>query len=219
MKRVAAALPAFAAGGSAARIFFARLKLVSIVKGKHIARASAIERLMQVRDYLTRVVFAWRTRAYGLMIARLYRTAGAPGRKVPLGERVEPCEPLAGWRGARCWRRSNLWQMRRSAAVLAFVLMVVPPSSLAPRATHRGFGQRSSVAQVFLRPDRKKAGANSSSWFTVCAVACAAPLPMALVPGHPIHRRTCCCSRRSLPRTLTASRRWQRNSSHPSAPS
>jgi hypothetical protein len=36
--------------------------------------------------------------------------------------------------------RSNLWQIRRSAAVLAFVLMVSPPLGVAARATHRGFG-------------------------------------------------------------------------------
>src|SRR2546425_804445 len=70
VKGVAEALPASAAAGSAARIFFVRLKLVSIVKGKHIPRASATEGLMQVRADLPRAVFAWRTRGYRLMISR-----------------------------------------------------------------------------------------------------------------------------------------------------
>jgi hypothetical protein len=36
--------------------------------------------------------------------------------------------------------RSNLWPKRSSAAVLAFVLMIIPPFNFASRATHRGIG-------------------------------------------------------------------------------
>jgi hypothetical protein len=41
---------------------------------------------------------------------------------------TERLQRYAGWRGARRWRRKNLWlTMESSAAVLAFVLMVSSP--------------------------------------------------------------------------------------------
>ncbi len=72
--------------------------------------------------------------------------------QVTLGQRSDPCAPLAGWRGARGWRRSNLWQMRRSAAVLAFVLMVAPPFQ--PRAPDhpQGFWPAEPGSTGFLAP-------------------------------------------------------------------
>jgi hypothetical protein len=63
---------------------------------------------------------------------------GNPGETI---RRLQKAGLTAG-RVARCalQEKKQLWWMRRSAAVLAFVSIIAPPSSFASRATHRGFG-------------------------------------------------------------------------------
>jgi len=59
---------------------------------------------MLVGDGFAQAVFAWRARGSALMISRLHgsdRVLGTAGK--------EQFWPLAGWLGARCLWRSNLW--------------------------------------------------------------------------------------------------------------
>ena len=124
-------------------------------------------------------------------------------------------QPLAGWRGPRRWRRNNLWQIRRSAAVLAFMLMIFPP-----------FRRR-----VPCHPQGYWLAEPGSTDFSLCrfcltskasSPAASAHSPSAPAPNHPNppnHPEKHCCFRRSHPKTQSASRHLQKSSCRPSAPS